>query len=97
MAAAFSAPAGAEGGAARQDGGGTAAAAGEAAAAAVGAGQMAQDGFLTGILLHLEDLGGDGQDQAEHRAQDAQDGDGGDDVHSHFTAPLTKSSGRRSP
>ena len=66
--------AGGDGSFSRQNGGGTAAAAGIAAAAAVGPGQQAQDGLLTGVLLYLENLGGHGQDQAEDRAQNAQDG-----------------------
>ena len=55
------------------DGGGAAGAAGVAAAAAVGAGQVAQNGLLTGVLFHLEDLGGHGQNQTEHAAQDTED------------------------
>ena len=66
--------AGGDGSFSRQNSGGAAAAAGIAAAAAVRAGQQAQNRFLTGVLLHLENLGGHGQDQAENRAQNAQDG-----------------------
>ena len=54
-------------------GGGVAGAAGEAAAAAVGAGQAADDGLLTGVHLHGEDPGREGQDRAEDQAQAAQD------------------------
>ena len=91
--------AGGDRGLALHDGGGAGAAAGEAAAAAVGAGQVAQDLFLTGVLLHLEDLGGDGQDQAEDGAHDRENDHGADDIHNiHFSSLLSRrQTGRRSP
>ena len=91
--------AGGDGGLALHDGGGTGAAAGEAAAAAVGAGQVAQDLFLAGILLHLKDLGGDGQDQAEDRAHGREDQHGADDIHNIHSRFLLsqRQTGRRSP
>ena len=55
------------------NGGSAARAAGVAAAAAVGAGQMAENGLLTGVLFHLKDLGGHGQNQTEYAAQDTED------------------------
>ena len=91
--------AGGDRGLALHDGGGAGAAAGEAAAAAVGAGQVAQDLFLPGVLLHLKDLGGNGQDQAESRAHDRKNDHGADDIHNiHFSFLLSRRrTGRRSP
>ena len=51
---------------------GVTAAAGVAAAAAVGAGQDLSNGFFTGVLLHSEDLGSDGQNDTEDDAQNRQ-------------------------
>ena len=87
---------GVDGSVAGQDGGSAAGTAGIAAAAAVGAGQVAEDGLLAGILLDLKDLGSNGQDQAEHSAQHAQHNDCSNNI-THFSCLLTRSSGRRSP
>ena len=54
-------------------GGSVAAAAGEAAAAAVGAGQAAEDGLLTGVHLNGEHPGSEGQHSAEYQTQSTQD------------------------
>jgi len=56
-------------GLAGHDGRGVAAAARVAAAAAVGAGEAFRNGLLPRILLHGEDLGGDGQNGTEHDTQ----------------------------
>ena len=64
--------AGGNGGLTGQNGLGAAAAAGVAAAAAVRAGQACLNLRQTGVDLDLEDLGGDGQDQAEDNAEGAQ-------------------------
>ena len=75
--AAFSGPAGAQAvtGLTGQNGLGAAAAAGIAAAAAVGAGQTCLDLRQAGVDLDLEDLSGDGEDQAEHDGEYAEYGD----------------------
>ncbi len=84
--------AGGDGGLTGQDGLGAAAAAGIAAAAAVGAGQTCLDLRQTGVDLHLEHLGGDGEDQAENDGEYAQNGDRIYNSHSCYL--LTRPSGR---
>ena len=51
---------------------GVAVAAGIAAAAAVGARKALAHGSLLGVYLHMEDLGGDSQQRAEHGAHHAE-------------------------
>ena len=50
---------------------------------------MAEDLLFPGVLLHLEDLGGHGQDEAEHGAEDTQHHDGSNDITDiHFSSCL---------
>ena len=84
--------AGGDGSLTGQDGLGAAAAAGVAAAAAVGAGQTCLDLRQTGVDLHLEHLGGDGEDQTENDGEYAQNGDRIYNSHSCYL--LTRPSGR---
>ena len=58
-------------GLALDDGFGAVGAAGKAAAAAVCAGEDAQDLIDPLVMLHVKDLGGKGQQRAEHGAQNA--------------------------
>ena len=85
---------------ARRDRSGITVAAGVAAAAAVGAGKTLTHGFLLGVDFHMEDLGGERQQRAEHGAHDAEDGDPFENQSKtkiHISALLSRSSCRRSP
>ena len=66
--------AGGDGSLAGQHGLSAAGAAGIAAAAAVSAGQGSLDLGQAGVNFHLKDLGGEGQDQAEHNGENAKNG-----------------------
>ena len=82
----------------RRDRSGITVAAGVAAAAAVGAGETLTHGFLLGVDFHIEDLGGERQQCAEHGAHDAEDGDPFENQSKiHISALLSRSSCRRSP